>query len=85
MPDFHYPPLPFTRFTGKSCLIRTAALVAIMAQMGSFVPAESAELHVFDGVFTRMGASDNLLMGRRCAQPRAPLLSMKPMCWREIA
>lgn len=36
-----------------------------MAQMGSFVPASSLQLHVFDAVFTRMGASDNLLQGRR--------------------
>ena len=34
------------------------------AQVGSFVPAESARMHVFDAVFTRMGASDNLAMGR---------------------
>ncbi|KAF5839839.1 muts domain V-domain-containing protein, partial [Dunaliella salina] len=49
---------------GKSCLIRQAALTAIMAQIGSFVPADSCELSVCDGVFTRMGASDNLLLGR---------------------
>ncbi|KAK9916549.1 hypothetical protein WJX75_003960 [Coccomyxa subellipsoidea] len=49
---------------GKSCYIRQAALIAIMAQVGSFVPAESARMHVFDSVHTRMGASDNLAMGR---------------------
>ena len=48
---------------GKSCFIRQVALIAIMAQCGSFVPAVSAELTVLDGVFTRMGASDNLAMG----------------------
>ncbi|KAL0026611.1 hypothetical protein WJX77_010338 [Trebouxia sp. C0004] len=48
---------------GKSCYIRQAALIAIMAQVGSLVPAESAELHVLDAVHTRMGASDNLAMG----------------------
>ncbi|KAL3139906.1 hypothetical protein ABBQ38_004198 [Trebouxia sp. C0009 RCD-2024] len=48
---------------GKSCYIRQAALIAIMAQVGSLVPAESAELHVVDAVHTRMGASDNLAMG----------------------
>ena len=68
MPVIYRQPLPAIHAApsaGKSCLIRTAALVVIMAQLGSFVPADSALLHVFDGVFTRMGASDNLLMGRR--------------------
>ncbi|KAK9827992.1 hypothetical protein WJX81_005994 [Elliptochloris bilobata] len=49
---------------GKSCFIRQAALIVIMAQVGSFVPAERARMHVFDAVHTRMGASDNLAMGR---------------------
>ncbi|KAL6770467.1 hypothetical protein ACKKBF_B31365 [Auxenochlorella protothecoides x Auxenochlorella symbiontica] len=49
---------------GKSCYIRSAALVAIMAQLGSFVPAQAASLAPFDAVFTRMGASDNLALGR---------------------
>ncbi|KAL3700235.1 hypothetical protein R1sor_018257 [Riccia sorocarpa] len=48
---------------GKSCYIRQVALIAIMAQMGSFVPASSAKLHVFDSVYTRMGASDSLQKG----------------------
>ena len=48
---------------GKSCFIRQAALLALMAQMGSYVPAAAAELTVLDGVYTRMGASDNLAMG----------------------
>src|SRR6185437_12422688 len=49
---------------GKSTYLRQAALVAIMAQMGSFVPAASAKLPIFDRVFTRIGASDNLARGR---------------------
>ncbi|GAB2265214.1 Mismatch repair protein msh3 [Dionaea muscipula] len=49
---------------GKSCYIRQVALIAIMAQVGSFVPALSARLHVLDGVHTRMGASDNIQQGR---------------------
>jgi DNA mismatch repair protein MutS len=49
---------------GKSTYLRQAAIVAIMAQMGSFVPAESAMLPVIDRVFTRIGASDNLARGR---------------------
>ncbi|CAM6092495.1 unnamed protein product [Calypogeia fissa] len=48
---------------GKSCYIRQVALIAIMAQVGSFVPAASAKLHVFDSVQTRMGASDSLHKG----------------------
>jgi DNA mismatch repair protein MutS len=49
---------------GKSTYLRQAALIAILAQMGSFVPAESAVLPIVDRVFTRIGASDNLARGR---------------------
>ncbi|KAL7003350.1 Mismatch repair protein msh3 [Sarracenia purpurea var. burkii] len=49
---------------GKSCYIRQVALIAIMAQVGSFVPASSAKLHVLDGIHTRMGASDSIQQGR---------------------
>ena len=49
---------------GKSTYLRQAALIAIMAQMGSFVPARAARLSVVDRVFTRIGASDNLARGR---------------------
>ncbi|HEY7838871.1 MAG TPA: DNA mismatch repair protein MutS [Terriglobales bacterium] len=49
---------------GKSTYLRQMALIAIMAQMGSFVPAASARLPIFDRVFTRIGASDNLARGR---------------------
>ena len=49
---------------GKSTYLRQAALIAILAQMGSFVPAESALLPIVDRVFTRIGASDNLARGR---------------------
>ncbi|MGA7685770.1 MAG: DNA mismatch repair protein MutS [Terriglobales bacterium] len=49
---------------GKSTYLRQAALIAIMAQMGSFVPARSARLGIVDRVFTRIGASDNLARGR---------------------
>lgn len=48
---------------GKSCYIRQVALIAIMAQIGCYVPAESARLHVTDAIFTRMGASDSLAQG----------------------
>jgi DNA mismatch repair protein MutS len=49
---------------GKSTYLRQAALIAILAQMGSFVPADSARLPIIDRIFTRIGASDNLARGR---------------------
>ena len=49
---------------GKSTYLRQTALIAILAQMGSFVPASSTTLPVIDRIFTRIGASDNLAMGR---------------------
>ncbi|XP_017546590.2 DNA mismatch repair protein Msh3 isoform X2 [Pygocentrus nattereri] len=49
---------------GKSSYIRQVALVTIMAQLGSFVPAEEASIGIVDGIFTRMGASDNISRGR---------------------
>ena len=49
---------------GKSTYLRQAALIVILAQMGSFVPARSARLSIVDRVFTRIGASDNLARGR---------------------
>jgi DNA mismatch repair protein MutS len=49
---------------GKSTYIRAAALAAILAQMGSFVPAEKAEVGLVDRIFTRVGAADDLYGGR---------------------
>jgi DNA mismatch repair protein MutS len=49
---------------GKSTYLRQAALIALMAQMGSFVPATEAKLPILDRIFTRIGASDNLAQGR---------------------
>ena len=49
---------------GKSTYLRTAALVSILAQSGSYVPAESAKLGLVDRIFTRVGASDDLKRGR---------------------
>jgi DNA mismatch repair protein MutS len=49
---------------GKSTYLRQTALIVILAQMGSFVPARSARLSIVDRVFTRIGASDNLARGR---------------------
>jgi DNA mismatch repair protein MutS len=48
---------------GKSALLRQTALIVLMAQMGSFVPASSAKIGLVDKVFTRVGASDNLSKG----------------------
>ena len=49
---------------GKSTYLRQAALIVLMAQMGSFVPARSARLGLVDRIFTRIGAADNLARGR---------------------
>jgi len=48
---------------GKSALLRQTALIVLMAQCGSFVPADSAEIGLVDKIFTRVGASDNLTSG----------------------
>ncbi|KXS95957.1 hypothetical protein AC578_8095 [Pseudocercospora eumusae] len=48
---------------GKSSYVRSIALIAIMAQIGSYVPAETCEMGLLDAVFTRMGAQDNLMKG----------------------
>lgn len=48
---------------GKSALLRQSALIVLMAQMGSFVPAKTASIGIVDKVFTRVGASDNLSKG----------------------
>ena len=49
--------------SGKSALLRQTALIAIMAQTGMFVPAESARIGIIDRIFTRVGASDNISAG----------------------
>lgn len=49
--------------SGKSALLRQTALIVLLAQMGSFVPADSADIGIVDKVFTRVGASDNLSLG----------------------
>ena len=49
---------------GKSTYMRELALIVILAQMGSFVPADVAELPIFDQIFTRIGANDDMAMGQ---------------------
>lgn len=49
--------------SGKSALLRQTALIAVMAQIGSYVPAKSAHISLFDKIFTRVGASDNISRG----------------------
>lgn len=49
--------------SGKSAILRQTALIVLLAQMGSFVPAESAKIGLTDKIFTRVGASDNISMG----------------------
>ncbi|MBQ2019112.1 MAG: DNA mismatch repair protein MutS, partial [Alistipes sp.] len=49
--------------SGKSALLRQTALIILMAQMGSFVPAEKAHIGIVDKIFTRVGASDNISQG----------------------
>lgn len=49
--------------SGKSAILRQTALIVLLAQMGSFVPADSVRMGVVDKIFTRVGASDNISMG----------------------
>ena len=50
--------------SGKSTILRQTALITLLAQMGSFVPASAAKIGTVDRIFTRVGASDNLVMGQ---------------------
>jgi DNA mismatch repair protein MutS len=63
VPAHHTLLLTGPNMAGKSTLMRQVAVSAILAQMGSFVPADDAELPIFDQIFTRIGASDFLSEG----------------------
>ena len=60
-PTNHYDYGP--NMSGKSAILRQTALIVLLAQMGSFVPAQSARIGLIDKIFTRVGASDNISMG----------------------
>ncbi len=62
--DSRFVILTGPNMSGKSTLIRQVGLIAVMAQMGSFVPARRAVLPIFDRVFTRMGARDDVSSGK---------------------
>ena len=49
--------------SGKSAILRQTALIVLLAQIGSFVPAEKAKIGIIDKIFTRVGASDNISAG----------------------
>ena len=62
--DFKIILITGPNMAGKSTYLRQVGLLAIMAQMGSFIPANTANMPIFDKIFTRVGASDNLAMGQ---------------------
>lgn len=62
--DEHIQLITGPNMGGKSTYMRQNALLVVMAQMGSFIPAKTAELPIFDRIFTRIGASDDILTGK---------------------
>ena len=60
----HIQLIPGPNMGGKSTYMRQNALLVVMAQMGSFIPAKTAQLPIFDRIFTRIGASDDILTGK---------------------
>ena len=64
LPEQHFVLISGPNMGGKSTFMKQVALASIMAQIGCFVAADSAKLPVFDGIFTRIGASDDLISGQ---------------------
>lgn len=62
--DTHMQLITGPNMSGKSTYMRQLAVIVIMAQMGSYVPADQAELPIFDAIFTRIGAADDLVSGQ---------------------
>lgn len=62
--DEHVQLITGPNMGGKSTYMRQNALLVVMAQMGSFIPAKTAELPIFDRIFTRIGAADDILTGK---------------------
>ena len=62
--DEHVQLITGPNMGGKSTYMRQNALLVVMAQMGSFIPAKTAKLPIFDRIFTRIGASDDILTGK---------------------
>ena len=62
--DEHVQLITGPNMGGKSTYMRQNALLVVMAQMGSFIPAKTAQLPIFDRIFTRIGASDDILTGK---------------------
>ena len=62
--DEHVQLITGPNMGGKSTYMRQNALLVVMTQMGSFIPAKTAELPIFDRIFTRIGASDDILTGK---------------------
>lgn len=62
--DTHMQLITGPNMSGKSTYMRQLAVIVIMAQMGSYVPADQADLPIFDAIFTRIGAADDLVSGQ---------------------
>jgi len=62
--DKFYIILTGPNMSGKSTFIRQIGLISVMAQIGCFVPAEKAEIPIYDGIFTRIGARDDIVSGK---------------------
>src|SRR5690606_19820384 len=64
LPEAKHVLITGPNMAGKSTIMRQTAICAILNQIGSYVPAQQARLPVFDGIFTRVGASDDLSRGQ---------------------